>query len=69
MGHCSFTIAAGAGRFTRLFVAMAPGYLHDGDLPTIEDVAQNLAVIDDEAGYEVPTDLNGWSAAFLRHLA
>ena len=60
--------AAGAGRFTRLFIATTPGYVHSGDPPTIEDVARNLAAINDEAGYEVPTDLQGWSAAFLRHL-
>ena len=36
--------------------------------PTVEDVADHWAAINDEAGYAVPTDLNDWSAGFLAHL-
>ena len=36
--------------------------------PTIEDVAENWATINDETGYYVPADLMAWSAAFLEHL-
>ena len=36
--------------------------------PTMEDIVQNWAAINDEAGYYVPADLNAWSAAFLDHL-
>ena len=60
--------AAGAGRFARVFVAQAPGYLHEGDAPTIEDVAAHWAAINDEGVYTVPADLMGWSAEFMRHL-
>jgi NAD(P)-dependent dehydrogenase (short-subunit alcohol dehydrogenase family) len=60
--------AAGAGRFARIFVAMTPGYVHTGTAPTIEDVADNWAAINDEAGYDVPADLAAWSATFLAHL-
>ena len=60
--------AAGAGRFARIFVAAAPGYVHPAGEPTIEDVAGHWATINDEAGYDVPADLTSWSAAFLRHL-
>ena len=35
--------------------------------PTVEDVAQHWAEINDERGYSVPADLMGWSAAFLAH--
>ena len=61
--------AAGAGRFARIFIASTPGYLHHGATPTIEDVADQWAAINDEAGYDVPADLLSWSAAFTAHLA
>jgi NAD(P)-dependent dehydrogenase (short-subunit alcohol dehydrogenase family) len=59
---------AGAGRFTRLFIAETPGYVHSGsDRPTIEDVADNWDTICDQAGYYVPLDLHDWSAHFMSH--
>ena len=60
--------AAGAGRFARIFIASTEGYVHPGPEPTIEDVAENWATINDETGYYVPTDLPDWSAAFMAHL-
>jgi NAD(P)-dependent dehydrogenase (short-subunit alcohol dehydrogenase family) len=60
--------AAGAGRFARIFIAMTPGYVHTGPAPTIEDVADNWAAINDETGYGIPADLTDWSATFLSHL-
>ena len=60
--------AAGAGRFSRIFIASTPGYVHAGPQPTIEDIAQNWATINDETGYYVPADLTAWSAAFMAHL-
>jgi NAD(P)-dependent dehydrogenase (short-subunit alcohol dehydrogenase family) len=60
--------AAGAGRFARIFIASTPGYVHTTSEPTIEDVAQHWATINDETGYYVPTDLADWSAAFMAHL-
>jgi NAD(P)-dependent dehydrogenase (short-subunit alcohol dehydrogenase family) len=60
--------AAGAGRFARIFVASTPGYVHPDAAPTIEDVAEHWAAINDETGYDVPADLPAWSAAFTRHL-
>ena len=59
---------AGAGRFARLFIASTEGYVHAGSEPTVEDVAQNWAAINDETGYSIPADLASWSAAFLAHL-
>jgi NAD(P)-dependent dehydrogenase (short-subunit alcohol dehydrogenase family) len=59
---------AGAGRFSRIFIASTEGYLHATPEPTIEDVAQHWATINDETGYYVPADLNAWSAAFMAHL-
>jgi NAD(P)-dependent dehydrogenase (short-subunit alcohol dehydrogenase family) len=58
--------AAGAGRFSRIFIATTPGYVHPG--ATMEDVAAHWATINDEAGYSVPPDLMSWSATFMRHL-
>jgi NAD(P)-dependent dehydrogenase (short-subunit alcohol dehydrogenase family) len=60
--------AAGAGRFARMFIGCAPGYVHDSGSPTVEDVAANWATVNDEAGYFVPADLPAWSATFLAHL-
>jgi NAD(P)-dependent dehydrogenase (short-subunit alcohol dehydrogenase family) len=60
--------AAGAGRFARIFIAETAGYVHAGPSPTIEDVAEHWAAINDEAGYSVPADLTDWSRVFLAHL-
>ncbi len=59
---------AGAGRFARLFIASTEGYVHATSEPTMEDVAQNWATINDETGYYVPSDLTAWSSAFMAHL-
>jgi len=60
--------AAGAGRFARIFIASTPGYLQVGSDPTIEDVADHWAAINDETGYYLPTDLTDWSTRFTAHL-
>lgn len=60
--------AAGSGRFARIFIAQAEGYVHPGPEATIEDVAEHWATINDEAGYSVPADLTDWSATFLAHV-
>jgi NAD(P)-dependent dehydrogenase (short-subunit alcohol dehydrogenase family) len=63
--------AAGAGRFARMFIACAPGWVHGGaghGAPSIEDVAGHWAAINDDRGYSIPADLPAWSAAFLAHL-
>jgi len=60
--------AAGGGRFARIFVAQAVGYVHASSAPTMEDIAQHWAAINDETGYSVPADLMAWSATFLAHL-
>jgi NAD(P)-dependent dehydrogenase (short-subunit alcohol dehydrogenase family) len=60
---------AGAGRFARIFIASTEGYVHSTAEPTIEDVAENWATINDETGYYLPADLTAWSAAFMAHLS
>jgi NAD(P)-dependent dehydrogenase (short-subunit alcohol dehydrogenase family) len=60
--------AAGAGRFARVFIASTPGYVSATHETTIEDVAGHWDTINDDTGYDVPTDLNAWSAAFMAHL-
>ena len=42
--------AAGFGRFARIFIASTPGYVHPEARPTIEDVAEHWAAINDEPG-------------------
>lgn len=65
-GEC---YAAGAGRFARMVLALAPGHVHAGDeAPTVEDVAAHWDAINDESGAVIPTDLPDWSRAFLDHL-
>ncbi len=61
--------SAGAGRFSRLFIAETQGYVHPAPDVTIEDVARHWRAINDETGYSVPADLMSWSAAFLSHLS
>jgi NAD(P)-dependent dehydrogenase (short-subunit alcohol dehydrogenase family) len=61
--------AAGAGRFARIFIASAAGYVHAGPGVTIEDVADHWAAINDDTGYTVPGDLMEWSDEFLAHLS
>lgn len=58
---------AGAGRFTRIFIAENPGYARAKGLPTIEDVAQNWETINDLSDYYIPKDLLDWSAHFMSH--
>ncbi|MDT2005469.1 SDR family NAD(P)-dependent oxidoreductase [Rhodococcus opacus] len=58
---------AGGGRFARLFVASTEGYVRPEGAPTVEDVADNWAAINDETGYYVPADLMSWSGSFLKH--
>ena len=60
--------AAGFGRFARIFIGMAPGYVAAGATPTVEDVADNWAAVNDEPGFTIPVDLPDWSATFMRHL-
>ncbi|HEY6531328.1 MAG TPA: SDR family NAD(P)-dependent oxidoreductase [Acidimicrobiales bacterium] len=61
--------AAGAGRFSRIFVAETEGYLQTDHPPTVEDVAAHWAEINDEAGYHLPADLTDWSNRFIAHLS
>jgi len=60
--------AAGAGRFARIFIAATEGYVHSATEPTMEDVAEHWATINDETGYCVPADLTAWSRSFMAHL-
>ncbi|MGN6472857.1 MAG: SDR family NAD(P)-dependent oxidoreductase, partial [Mycobacteriales bacterium] len=60
--------SAGAGRFARILLAQTPGYVHPGQ-PSIEDLADQWQVINDERGFTVPADLMEWSAGFLAHLS
>ena len=50
------------------FIASTEGYVHAGSEPTIEDVAEHWATINDETGHYIPADLPDWSAAFMAHL-
>jgi len=61
--------AAGAGRFARIFIAQTRGYVHPTAAPTVEDVAEHWATINDETGYSIPADLVSWSNAFMAHLS
>jgi len=60
--------AAGAGRFSRIFLASTPGWLKQDGAPSVEDVAEHWDAINDEAGYTLPVDLMDWSAQFTSHL-
>lgn len=59
--------AAGAGRFARIVIAQAPGWISDGPA-TVEDVAAHWEQIGDATGATVPADLIAWSEDFTAHL-
>jgi NAD(P)-dependent dehydrogenase (short-subunit alcohol dehydrogenase family) len=59
---------AGFGRFARLFIASTEGYVHPTPAPSVEDVAEHWATINDESQYFVPADLMAWSKLFTSHL-
>ena len=55
--------AAGAGRFARIFIASTRATSTPTPAPTIEDVAEHWATINDETGYVRPRpDLIDWSS-------
>jgi NAD(P)-dependent dehydrogenase (short-subunit alcohol dehydrogenase family) len=60
--------AAGAGRFARIVIAQAEGWVATDRTPTVEDVASHWAQINDESSHTVPADLMAWSDFFLSHL-
>ncbi|NRG41038.1 SDR family NAD(P)-dependent oxidoreductase [Rathayibacter sp. VKM Ac-2835] len=63
-------LVAGGRRFARWFLGVTPGWLADGDgAPTVEDVAQHWAEINDPDGYYAPTDLMDWAGRFMSHLS
>ena len=60
--------AAGAGRFARIFVAQAEGWVDPAATPSIEDVAAHWDEINDTTGSWIPTGLMDWSNRFMTHL-
>jgi NAD(P)-dependent dehydrogenase (short-subunit alcohol dehydrogenase family) len=59
---------AGAGRFARIFIAATPGYVPSvPEEATIEDIAEHWSMINDEAGYYVPADLQDWAVHYMAH--
>jgi len=60
--------SAGAGRFARIFIAQAEGYVDTTGAPTVDDVATHWAEINDDSTYTIPADLMAWSNAFMAHL-
>jgi NAD(P)-dependent dehydrogenase (short-subunit alcohol dehydrogenase family) len=62
-------LAAGAGRFARILLAVTEGYVHQGGDPSVEDVSAHWSQICDPTDLTVPADLIDWSRTFLRHLS
>jgi NAD(P)-dependent dehydrogenase (short-subunit alcohol dehydrogenase family) len=60
--------SAGAGRFARIFLAQAEGYVDTTGAPTVDDVAAHWAEINDDSTYTIPADLMAWSNAYMAHL-
>ena len=60
--------SAGAGRFARIFIAQAEGYVDTTGAPTVDDIAAHWTQINDQSSYTVPADLMEWSAAYMAHL-
>jgi NAD(P)-dependent dehydrogenase (short-subunit alcohol dehydrogenase family) len=48
----------GAGRYARIFVGMAPGWIAPkGRIPSIEDIRSNIEAIRSPEGYTIPTSI------------
>lgn len=60
--------AAGAGRFARVLLAQAEGWVDPTGAPTVESVAAHWPEIDDPTRFTVPDGLVAWSRTFLAHL-
>ena len=58
--------SCGGGRVARMFVGVTPGIVDDA--LSVETVAEKLAEIRDESGYEVPATLNDELAIVLKAL-
>ena len=62
--------SAAGGRYARIFVGLAPGwYGGKGHVPTAEDVLDNLAQIEKQDGYIVPTSVGDELGALVSVLA
>ncbi len=62
--------SAAGGRYARVFVGLAPGwYGGKGHVPTAEDVLDNLAQIEKQDGYIVPTSVGDELGALVSVLA
>ncbi|MDN5917880.1 MAG: short-chain dehydrogenase, partial [Pseudonocardia sp.] len=61
-------LAAGAGRFNRIFLGVTPGYLVADGEPTIEEVAAHFDEVTDEKNYTVPADLGDFTGSFMAHV-
>jgi NAD(P)-dependent dehydrogenase (short-subunit alcohol dehydrogenase family) len=59
--------SVGGGRVARVFIGVTPGYTNKS--LTAEDVADNFEQIRDEAGYQVPANLNEEMGLALKALA
>ncbi len=56
--HEIFDVAA--GRYARIFVGMAPGWVAPkGEIPSAEDIQSNLDAIRNQEGYTVPDSIAG----------
>lgn len=63
-------LVAGAGRFSRWFLGITPGWVGDReDGATMEDIVEHWDEIVDQDGYYVPASLNDWTGRFMAHLA
>ena len=48
----------GGGRYARIFVGMAPGWIAPkGRMPTIEDIRNNIEAIRSPEGYTIPASI------------
>jgi len=60
--------AAGAGRFARIVLAQAEGWVDPSSSPSVEDVAAHWDEINDTTGSWIPTGLMDWSNRFMTHV-
>jgi NAD(P)-dependent dehydrogenase (short-subunit alcohol dehydrogenase family) len=60
--------SAGGGHFARMFVAETDGFIQTEPSPTIEDVSDHWADINDDSTFLAPVDIYAYLAEFLKHV-
>jgi NAD(P)-dependent dehydrogenase (short-subunit alcohol dehydrogenase family) len=70
--RCDFTheiFDVGGGRYARIFIGMAPGWVHKGEgFASVDDIAANIEAIRSPEGFTIPDSIAGEMKAVMESL-